>query len=168
MTPDNSEARAVAAEVVLARITDAIEPKGSYYTFAVDVKNALRMAPDLTAARELIRKAREADALARTVAVMREALDNLRSEAGMSSLDSYHMVEAREAALVALRLPLPGAVKIAAAERAVADAVMAFQEMNDSVMAGDIEFNDYDSQLLPLLRARETALAALKAARGKV
>lgn len=204
MTPDNFEARAVAAEVALVDMASACR----FYCDTTDDGFAHRRltkavedaesSPDLTAARELVRKAgeydrlmldfeahpstellsarasvayfekevaelrSERDALAHTVAVLREALEKVMTavydgEGDCSYAQECAACRAIREGRAALRLPIPEAVKIAAAERELADAVL---ERN-AWKIGDLFVS-----VSPIEKRVETAIDALKAARG--
>lgn len=146
---DAIQARAVAAEVALATIANEVSliasskneeirndrSSGEATGWDQALSHIATITPDLTAARELIRKAGEADALARTVAVMREALGNVRQQivdlqnGDFEGVDgdviADRMFEKSKGVLAtcmaALALTLPESAKIAAAEREKAE-----------------------------------------------
>lgn len=206
---DALKARAVAAEVVIVEAINTACNARSYEDYVAKVGSILQDTPDLTAARELIRKAGEADmqrvmldaheetneelwrlfgcpegfSLADSVEALIEERDGLAllvgelrralEESNAAMWDSHYgggiAVEYARSVSVkvsaAQTIPLPEAAKQSAAMRALVDAVLAFDDLNESAMGGGVDFGEFDRKVLPLLRARDAAIAALKDAR---
>lgn len=118
MNPIDWQARAVAAEVALERLRDAAEKhldmdhnhEAGLIPFGTRgwLRRVAKDLPDLTAARELIRKAGEAEGLAMLVTELREALSLLIGSciyySGDLTVPSKYVVISAKAAL-ALTLP---------------------------------------------------------------
>ncbi len=116
--------------------------------------------------------------LALLVAELRGALEVLREEvsAGCGTdapveelKDGIHF-EAVLKADAALALALPEAVERAALERAAIDACLAVDDFHQHVQGIDADsasFDEYYANLGPLIEAKQSALAALQAARRK-